>query len=166
MICLSEILKEVSFYWKAVQFSPKIFFPQRYLEAAKENSSNTLAGKVLTFLLSHSCGKYKGETILLAQQWLVTSIVFFSKWLNFCLIRWIKVVLWDSDVKAMCSLKNVNSETSLNTSCIVSLFNLIKLWSIALSVGQLQYILIAKWTMETFRETYYYFKFDKTVNYK
>ena len=39
---------------------------------------------------------------------------------------------------------NVNSETSLNTNCIVSLFNPIELWSIAWSVDQLQYILKAK----------------------
>ena len=51
-------------------------------------------------------------------------------------------------------LENVNSETSLNTSYIVSLFNPIEVWSIAWSVGQLQYIVTAKWTIETFRETY------------
>ena len=68
--------------------------------------------------------------------------------------------------KPYVQLENVNCETSLNTSCIVSLFNPIELWSIALSVGQLQYIVTAKWTMGTFRETYKYFKFDKTVNYK
>ena len=38
-----------------------------------------------------------------------------------------QVVLWDNDVIVICLLKNVNSYTSLNSICIVSLVSTIEL---------------------------------------